>query len=381
MKIEIHRGQDQIGGSITKISTKTTNILIDFGEELSSHQEIDPVSILQNCNAVFFTHYHSDHIGLYKSIPSSIPIYIGATAKKIFKQLVARTDKEILSLVERFSEFEPLNTIHIGDMEVTPLLVDHSAFDAYMFLVKANGKKILHTGDFRRHGYRGKALIPMAEKYIGKVNALITEGTTLSRTENDVMTEQQLQRKAADWMRKKKYVFVICSSTNIERIAAFYHANPHGRYFLCDSYQKDVLVAVTQAASEKSSLYDFQKAVVYGKNIEERFWGRGFCMLIRNRDDHKAILDRYPPEDRLVIYSMWKGYLVGNHKNENLIGFLNGIEYKYLHTSGHADAKTIKALIDTVQPNAIIPIHTENAGWFYEKYPQNAVKDSTFELN
>lgn len=121
MKIEIHRGQDQIGGSITKISTKTTNILIDFGEELSSHQEIDPVSILQNCNAVFFTHYHSDHIGLYKSIPSSIPIYIGATAKKIFKQLVARTDKESLSLVERFSEFEPLNTIHIGVAYAKPV--------------------------------------------------------------------------------------------------------------------------------------------------------------------------------------------------------------------------------------------------------------------
>jgi len=35
MKIEIHRGQDQIGGSITAISTKTTKIIIDFSEELA----------------------------------------------------------------------------------------------------------------------------------------------------------------------------------------------------------------------------------------------------------------------------------------------------------------------------------------------------------
>ena len=44
---------------------------------------------------------------------------------------------------------------------VEPYSVDHSAYDAYMFLVEAadpaygNGKRvILHTGDFRGHGSR-----------------------------------------------------------------------------------------------------------------------------------------------------------------------------------------------------------------------------------
>lgn len=381
MKIEINRGQDQIGGCITTISTKTTKIVFDFGEELFPRQEIDSAAILKDCHAVFFSHYHGDHIGLYKNIPLNIPIYMGATAKKIFKVLIARTDKESLPLVERFCEFEPLKSVCIGDIEITPLLVDHSAFDAYMFLIKADGKTILHTGDFRRHGYRGKALIPVAKKYIGKVDALIIEGTTLSRMENDVLTEQHLQQKAASWMREKKYVFVICSSTNIERIAAFYHANPRGRYFLCDCYQKDVLSVVTQAASQKSNLYNFQRAVVYGKNLEERFLDRGFCMLVRSRDDHIAILDRYPSENRLVIYSMWKGYLAENHKNERLICLLDGIEYKYLHTSGHADPTTIETLIATVQPNAILPIHTENASWFIKRYTHITVTENTLDLN
>lgn len=65
---------------------------------------------------------------------------MGATAKKIFKVLIARTDKESLPLVERFCEFEPLKSVCIGDIEITPLLVDHSAFDAYMFLIKVDGK-------------------------------------------------------------------------------------------------------------------------------------------------------------------------------------------------------------------------------------------------
>ena len=113
MVIKIHRGQDQIGGSIIEISTKTTKILIDFGEELSPHQEIDTALILKNTDAVFFTHYHGDHIGLYKNIPPNIPIYLGGTAKKIFTELVLRTDRKSLPLAERFLELELLKIIQI----------------------------------------------------------------------------------------------------------------------------------------------------------------------------------------------------------------------------------------------------------------------------
>lgn len=378
MNIKIYRGQDQIGGSIVEISTETTKILIDFGEELSPHQKIDTALILKNCDAVFFTHYHGDHIGLYKSIPPNIPIYLGGTAKKIFTELVLRTDSESLPLAGRFLELEPLRIIQIGDIQITPLLVDHSAFDAYMFLVKADGKAILHTGDFRGHGYRSRGLIPTLKKYVGKVDVLIIEGTCLSRTDSEALSERQLQLKATALMREKKYVFIVCSSTNIERIAAFYHANPRGRYFLCDSYQKSILTIVTEASAEKSTLYNFKKAVVYGNNLEDRFLNRGFCMLIRSRDDHRSIIDCYPQEERLVIYSMWKGYLVGQNRNDNMIRFLNGIDYIYLHTSGHADFQTIESMINEVQPDVLMPIHTENAKWFHEKYPHIAWSAAEF---
>lgn len=377
MKIKVHRGHDQIGGSIIEISTETTKILIDFGEELSPHQEIDTDLILQNCDAVFFTHYHGDHIGLFKTIPTDIPIYLGEIAKQIFLSLVSRVDYENLHLAQRFLELAPLRIIRIGDIEVTPLFVDHSAFDAYMFLIKAEGKTILHTGDFRGHGYRSKGLLPTLHKYVGKLDILITEGTCLSRTDKEVLSEQELQSKAKVLMSDKKYVFVVCSSTNIDRIAAFYHANPKGRYFLCDSYQKEILDIITNSSSQKTSLYDFGKVLSYGENLKERILSRGFCMLVRSRDDHKLIIETYPPEDRLVIYSMWKGYLGGDNQNDNMIRFLKGIDYTYLHTSGHADAETIEMVINSTQPDVIIPIHTENAAWFHEKHPHRTVSETT----
>ena len=71
MKLCIHRGTHQIGGIAAEISTASTRILIDMGDELS----LDPnfVSAPLNipgvtdgnghCDAVLFTHYHGDHTG------------------------------------------------------------------------------------------------------------------------------------------------------------------------------------------------------------------------------------------------------------------------------------------------------------------------------
>ena len=37
----------------------------------------------------------------------------------------------------------------IGPFRITPLLVDHSAFDAYALLVEADGRRLCNSGDFR----------------------------------------------------------------------------------------------------------------------------------------------------------------------------------------------------------------------------------------
>ena len=85
-----------------------------------------------------------------------------------------------LTAFERFKTYEPARCIRVGkDIRITPYFVSHSAADAYMFLVEADGKRILHTGDFRQHGYLGKGLLPTLEKYIAPqgIDVLITEGT------------------------------------------------------------------------------------------------------------------------------------------------------------------------------------------------------------
>ena len=53
---------------------------------------------------------------------------------------------------------------YIKEVKITPYTVDHSAYGAFMFLIVADGKRILYTGDYRNHGYKGKLFKPTLKK-------------------------------------------------------------------------------------------------------------------------------------------------------------------------------------------------------------------------
>lgn len=360
MKIKIYRGTHQIGGCVTEIRSEKARILIDFGMEL----EDNPSSLLidgvnsgnSSCDGIFFTHYHGDHIGMLNEINKDIPLYMGNLSKELLliqNQRSPLFDDERLNGVISFSVGEK---IKIKDIVVTPFMVDHSAFDAYMFLIEVDGTTILHTGDFRTHGYRGKGLDYVIENYLPKIDCLICEGTTINRDNSVSVSEHELSLKASEVFRNNKYVFVVSASTNIDRIAGFCSAVPKGKYCLCDSYQKSVLDKVKEHSGDKSKLYSFDKMLVYGSNLEEKLVKNGFVMFVRAGSTYfKDIMNRYKEYNPLIVYSMWKGYLEQDRVKE----FVEGFNMVTLHTSGHADTTTLSSVIKKINPKHIIPIHTE----------------------
>ncbi len=79
MKIIIHRGIDQIGGCITEIATDKTRIFIDLGQNLpdgegniqDSFANLESIEkITKDVDAIFYTHYHGDHLGLFCFVKS-----------------------------------------------------------------------------------------------------------------------------------------------------------------------------------------------------------------------------------------------------------------------------------------------------------------------
>lgn len=369
MQIVIHRGAHQIGGCCTELRTDQARILIDFGDELPEPGQVSRPLELEgvtcgkaDCGGVFFTHYHGDHVGQIGSILPGIPLYMGGVAKEIFSLYQQRVSAHHPAVpAETLAAIRPLHPlvrVRVRDMQVTPLAVDHSAYNAYMFLVEAQRKKILHTGDYRLHGFKGKGVLTALEKYVGQVDVLITEGTTFSRAGQETVTEVDVEREAIGLLREHKYVFLLCSSTNIDRLAAFAAAaKKAGRCFVCDGYQKSILDVVTRHSGEKSPLYDFSRVLTYGQNLLPLMTEKGFCMPVRSGEWARSLAERFDPKESLFVYSMWTGYL---ERDPALQALLDGQNSVILHTSGHGSPEQVKAVCDVVRPRVgVIPIHTD----------------------
>jgi len=395
MQITIHRGIDQIGGCITEIATDKARILIDLGQNLPDNEGVvhdalannDSIEMLtKGVDAIFYTHYHGDHLGLFHLVPDSISQYIGKVAKRVanckHQRLKYIKGRELISAIEiakieAMHTFEPEQIIEIGDIKITPYFVSHSAYDAYMFLIEANGNRILHTGDFRGHGHLSKGLLPTIEKLIlkrGKIDFLITEGTMLSRLDERVKHENDLKLDILDIMKQYKNVFVMCSSTDMERLATFYAANTKMkvRPFVCDDFQKSVLEIFTDTAGKKSDLFDFKKPYSFCKKNDKLInWmqEKGFCMLVRATDKFSDYIDFLLPlfekNNTVLIYSMWKEYInpLSIHANKQYLDFVGKFpNIEKIHTSGHASADCLADVCNLVNPTiGIIPIHSEKS--------------------
>ena len=385
MEINIIRGQNQIGGSIIEISSKSTKIILDIGSNLEDKEivvpEIDGLFKGEaKYDGVLISHYHSDHVGLATRILPDIPIYMGEKSYEIHKVSNEYMEREYLKEPKVFKVEEEFI---IGDIKITPYLCDHSAFDAYMFLLDYEGKKILYTGDFRSNGR--KSFEPLLRK-LPKVDVLITEGTNLSNNKIGKinLTERELEKKGIEILEgNDRPVFVLMASTNIDRIVTFYKiANTTKRLFLLDTYAGQITatiggnipnprtfsnVKIFQTSSRKHEILENYKK---NKISRDKIANSSFLMCVRA--SMKKYLEKYPEEFSFegctMFYSMWEGY----KKQENMKEFLKFMEEKgvktiSLHTSGHADEKDFDKLIKKVEPKIIIPVHTENSEWF-KKY-------------
>ncbi len=95
MSIKVHRGLEQIGGCITEISTATSRVFIDFGQNLPGNGECttpeqDKLMVenifknnLKVHEAVFYSHGHEDHVGLFEYIPLHVPQYMSEGTKEL----------------------------------------------------------------------------------------------------------------------------------------------------------------------------------------------------------------------------------------------------------------------------------------------------------
>ncbi|ABR49256.1 beta-lactamase domain protein [Alkaliphilus metalliredigens QYMF] len=399
----IHRGAKQIGGSCTEVFTERTRIILDIGQELPNidDEKLKKPSSFprvkglyreddKKIDAILISHGHGDHIGLLEYVDTDIPIFIGEKALEIFNVTAQFTGgKSIANPVNYFKSGQEMT---IGDFSITPYLVDHSGFDAYGFVIKADGKCIVYTGDFRDHGRKKKATDCFRSNIPKGVDALLIEGTMMSRISEKIETEEQIEQKAFEFMSSpNRPVFVLQSSTNIDRLVGMYRAAQiSGRIFVMDIFTAHIVSQLNNTIPKPGKFKDVR--VFYPYHLTKRMFEElkeeklmkqfnrnwisreelgkrsDYCMLIRNTmlSDLEHIKNL---QGAGFIFSMWRGYKK-QRRTDRLLDYAknNNMDIIDLHTSGHAHIDSLKKVIRSSGAKKIIPIHTERSDLFAEAF-------------
>ena len=394
MELIIHRGAQEVGGSCVEIKSGATEIIIDAGLPLLSPADTDnkdpfPQPLFNDIlsgktkpEAVLLSHAHPDHYGLVSSLPSHIPVYCGSTTLKLMEMSALLGPSEGPPLT--VSHFRANEEFRIGPFRIRPYLMDHSALDAYGFLVKVGGKTLFYTGDFRGHG-RKKRLFEELIANPPAVDVLLMEGTVVGpRSDEIFLAESKLEQEFIEVMKRcEGTVFVTASSQNIDRLVTLYKATrSSNRRLVIDLYTAEVLDRLTDYPRIPKPSWPGIRVGYSGpiaKRLEEN---RRQDILEKHREnavkwtrihDHPAefvVLCRpsvFGPVKRHLdlnksawIYSMWKGYLEYSEPLRRMKRVFEETEapIHYLHTGGHARLTDLKRLVEAINPGIVIPIHT-----------------------
>jgi ribonuclease J len=386
MYIKIHRGTAQIGGNLIEIGTSQTKILFDVGANLPPLDEKKANDQIQiegltygepTFDWVFISHHHNDHCGLVDRILPPIPIFSGAETHRILNVISDFTDSPRPNINFHFTNCQ---SIQLNDVRVTPIGIDHSAVDAYMFLIQADGKNVLYTGD-----YRAVENVPTEVRRLlgvgGKLDVLISEGTNIRAEKRGNKTiaqdEHQIEQQAIRQMEQcEGTVFVLCSSTNEERIRAIHRAAKAAERTVCE----DLFLTAIRTEKEKSTLRFVANYVDAGKTprtyayFNKLFERRELLgakslanipggKVIFIRTSMLPFLKKYiekclTSKKDLLLYSMWKGYKE-TQPVKDMLRFCTAYKMAVvdLHCSGHAYQNMIKEFIRWLEPKVLIPIH------------------------
>lgn len=399
MRVRVHRGCHEVGGTCVEVEAEGARLVLDVGRPLTAGRE-DEVPLPDvpgladgadpSLLGVLISHGHLDHYGLLDQVHPSVPVYAGRAATAIIEAAQFFSPGPSLRTAGHLVDGE---TFSIGPFRVTPLLVDHSAFDAYAVVLEAGGERLMYTGDLRGHG-RKRTFERLLASPPPDVDALLMEGTHVGSERHEPRTEARVELDLAATFRATTSLAVVASSAqNVDRLVTVYRAARRaGRTLLVDLYSVAVAGATgrstipqpgfpslgvwlprRQRVRVKESGEFHRTAAVrpYRVFTEELVaHPERYVVLGGQSVAHELLRDRALAVGGTFVWSMWSGYLAepsGARLREATRAA--GVPVVEHHTSGRASVRDLRRLVDAVKPGAVVPIHTEGADEFVRHFP------------
>ena len=393
MKICIRRGANEIGGSCVEVvADNGKRILIDLGMPLIDDMEPDhgcmPDIDYDGLSAVLISHPHGDHYMLVPFMVKEVDIYMGEVASAII--LAANSYMKYRTIdLEKTLPIAHKKSFTIADtFKVTPYLTDHSAYDSYMFLIEADGKRILYTGDFRMHGRKASLVQSMMSNPPKDIDVMLLEGTNIGNEKNCAPESDIEMDFLQEFKNTKGLVTVQSSCQNIDRLVTVYRAAkragrilvlPWNMGLLSMALKNDKIPNFKSFADVKKFITDGnpKKHEITSEKIAQKpekyvvFLTSSIYMLL----EWEGLFNK----DTTYIWSLWAGY----KKLPYTAGTIAKIKAygakiaKDIHTSGHASLSDSKQFAKSIAAKKVIVMHTKYPKQFAKEIPNGmAVKDN-----
>jgi ribonuclease J len=412
VRVKIHRGAHEIGGSCVEVEAQGSTLVLDVGTPLSSGWDevvalpdvagfigTDPTLL-----GVIVTHAHQDHWGLVGQIDPQVPVFMGAATHRILAEAEFWTKGLSVTptgFLEHRAPFE------LGPFRITPYLNDHSAYDAYSLLVEADGRRLFYTGDIRGHGRKARLFTELLSDPPTAVDVLLMEGTNIrpdsdEDVENDqAESETAVERAMVETIRATSgLVLAMSSAQNLDRLVTIYRAMLQSdRDLVMDLYgasiagatgnpnipqpgpewpRVHVYVPIRQRVTVKNArAFERVNAIrpyrVYEDYIARR---RSELVMMFSMVSGPALEKAGALEGATVIWSLWDGYLT-EPSGQRLQTFLSdqSIPLVQHHTSGHASIADLKRLAAAIHPGRLVPIHSFAADRFVDHFAHVTQED------
>jgi len=377
-------------------------------------------------DAVFLSHAHADHANYIHFLRFDIPIYCTRITKTIMQCLEETGSNSLsdfvtaceafqfyenrkggLSRVTRrnkdhvherdFRIMEPETKVKIKNLEVEMLPVDHSLPGACGYIVYSDEGNLVYTGDIRFHGSNAEQSRRFVEKAKSvKPKWLLCEGTRIDSTTKD--SEQTVQDKISKIISQAEgLVFVEHPARDLDRVNSIFESvKDNNREFVVN-----LKLAYLLAALGNDAPFSLNEVKIFASRkswgligrpgididlVEKDYstWEREFI----NRENSVTSRDLCENPFRYVVsMSLWEMNQLTDIKPKNAIWIKSSCDAfcdemkideerknnwlthfnikKYsTHASGHASGEEIKQMIKDVNPEELIPIHTEKSNLF-----------------
>ncbi len=298
-------------------------------------------------------------------------------------------------------------------MDIKAFELDHSIYGATGYLFSGE-KTVAYTGDFRLHGKKGQKSKDFFQKAKG-ASVLIIEGTRAGR---EVVNESEdiVYNNCLKTAQKSKGLIVAdFTARNFERLEIFNRiAKKIGRILVVTAKDAYLITALKKADGIdrmqnvlvynelKSSKKNWEKILMKENpkikyiNPTEITKDQNKYIICFSLYDLKNLLDIQPTQGTYIYssseafeeeseFDYFRLYNWLKHLKFDIHGFEiseegDRLKPKFMegfHASGHASKSDLIKAIEIIDPEIIIPVHTDNPEWFSKQFDNVVLLNET----